>query len=166
MNSPISFPSDFVWGEATASYQIEGALNEDGQGESIWDRFSHTPGKVEQGITGMLACDHYHLWREDVALMKSLGFKGLPLFSIFWPRVLPEGRGKPNPAAWISIPAWWTNYWRGHYAFRHAVPLGPAAKITGCGRLARTGYHGCFPRLYGRGYARVGRPRQKLDDDQ
>ncbi len=97
MGNHISFPSDFTWGAATASYQIEGAWNEDGKGESIWDRFSHTPGKVEQGDNGDVACDHYHLWREDVALMKDLGLKAYR-FSISWPRVLPEGRGKPNPA--------------------------------------------------------------------
>ena len=91
------FPRDFVWGAATASYQIEGAWDENGKGESIWDRFSHTPGKVQDGDTGDIACDHYHHWRDDVALMKDLGLKAYR-FSIAWPRILPAGRGDVNQA--------------------------------------------------------------------
>jgi beta-glucosidase len=91
-----SFPDDFLWGSATASYQIEGAAQEDGRGESIWDRFSHTPGKVKNGDTGDVACDHYHRWREDIALMKSLGLRNYR-FSIAWPRIFPEGRGRIEP---------------------------------------------------------------------
>ena len=72
----VKFPADFLWGAATASYQVEGAWNEDGKGESIWDRFSHTPGKVADGDTGDVACDHYHRYVEDVALMRQLGLKG------------------------------------------------------------------------------------------
>ncbi len=87
------FPANFVWGAATASYQIEGAWDEDGKGPSIWDTFSHTPGNVTNGDTGNVADDHYHRWREDVALMKSLGLKAYR-FSISWPRVLPQGEGK------------------------------------------------------------------------
>jgi beta-glucosidase len=92
-----SFPSDFVWGAATASYQIEGAANEDGRGESVWDRFSATPGKVRNGETGQVACDFYHRYRDDVALMRELGI-GAFRFSIAWPRVLPSGRGTVNEA--------------------------------------------------------------------
>lgn len=93
----ITFPSQFLWGAATAAYQIEGAWNEDGKGESIWDRFSHTPGKVKNGDRGDVACDHYHRWREDVQIMKELCLKAYR-FSISWPRVLPVGRGKINQA--------------------------------------------------------------------
>lgn len=93
--SKIIFPKDFVWGTATASYQIEGAFNEDGKGESIWDRFCHTPGKVENGDTGDTACDHYHLFEEDIKLMKQLGIQSYR-YSISWPRIFPNGKGKPN----------------------------------------------------------------------
>ena len=91
------FPANFLWGAATASYQIEGAWNADGKGESIWDRFSHTPGKIEDGSSGDVACDHYHRYLEDIALMRHLGLKAYR-FSISWPRVLPDGRGRINPA--------------------------------------------------------------------
>ena len=93
----LPFPNDFVWGASTAAYQIEGAWNEDGRGESIWDRFCHTPGKIENGDTGDIACDHYHRWPEDIALMKRLGLKAYR-FSIAWPRIYPQGRGALNQA--------------------------------------------------------------------
>ncbi len=91
------FPADFIWGAATASYQIEGASSEDGRGESVWDRFCATPGKVRNGDTGAVACDFYHRYREDIALMRELGLDAFR-FSIAWPRVLPEGRGRVNEA--------------------------------------------------------------------
>jgi len=91
-----TFPSNFLWGAATASYQIEGAWNEDGKGESIWDRFSHTPGKVTNGDTGDVACDHYHRYLDDIAIMRQLGLKAYR-FSVSWPRVVPAGRGIINP---------------------------------------------------------------------
>jgi beta-glucosidase len=97
MTERINFPVDFVWGAATSSYQIEGAWNEDGKGESIWDRFSHTPGQIKNGDTGDVACDHYHRWEEDVALMQTLGLHAYR-FSVSWPRVLPAGRGAVSPA--------------------------------------------------------------------
>jgi len=91
------FPANFIWGAATASYQIEGAWDADGKGESIWDRFAHTPGKVQNGDTGDVACDHYHRYVDDIALMRQLGLKAYR-FSISWPRVLPMGRGSVNQA--------------------------------------------------------------------
>jgi beta-glucosidase len=93
--SQTIFPNGFVWGAATAAFQIEGAANEDGRGESIWDRFSHTPGKVANGDTGDVACDHYHRWRDDIKLMTKLGLQAYR-FSVAWPRVLPTGRGAVN----------------------------------------------------------------------
>ncbi len=90
-------PREFLWGAATASYQIEGGVREDGRGESIWDRFSHTPGMVRNGDTGDVACDHYHRWPEDIALMRELGL-GAYRFSIAWPRVVPDGTGAVNAA--------------------------------------------------------------------
>jgi beta-glucosidase len=90
-----TFPGDFLWGAATASYQVEGAVNEDGRGMSVWDAFVRKPGKIINSDTGDRACDHYHLYREDVALMKELGLKSYR-FSIAWPRIFPEGDGKLN----------------------------------------------------------------------
>lgn len=89
------FPDGFIWGTATASYQVEGAWDEDGKGESIWDRFSHTPGKVRGGVTGDVACDQYHRYAEDVSLMRRLNLKSYR-FSISWPRIQPNGTGEPN----------------------------------------------------------------------
>jgi beta-glucosidase len=90
------FPRGFLWGTATASYQVEGAVKEDGREPSIWDTFSRTPGRVVNNATGDVADDHYHKYKEDVQLMKSLGVKGYR-FSIAWPRVFPQGAGAPNP---------------------------------------------------------------------
>ncbi|MEV0615505.1 GH1 family beta-glucosidase [Nonomuraea sp. NPDC050404] len=86
----------FLWGTATAAYQIEGATGEDGRGPSIWDTFAHEPGRTRDGHTGDVACDHYHRWREDVALMAGLGVNAYR-FSIAWPRVLPVGSGRVDP---------------------------------------------------------------------
>jgi beta-glucosidase len=91
------FPTDFLWGAATAAYQIEGAAHEDGRSESIWDRFCATPGKVRNGDTGAIACDFYHRYPEDIALMRELGIDAFR-FSIAWPRILPDGRGRVNQA--------------------------------------------------------------------
>lgn len=91
----MSFRKDFIWGTATASYQIEGAAYEDGKGLSIWDTFSHEPGRIFEGHTGDIACDHYHRYKEDVALMKQMGVKNYR-FSLSWPRLIPEGVGEVN----------------------------------------------------------------------
>ncbi|MER8006228.1 MULTISPECIES: GH1 family beta-glucosidase [unclassified Streptomyces] len=90
--SALVFPTGFRWGTATAAYQIEGAATEDGRTPSIWDTYSHTPGRVRNGDTGDVACDHYHRWREDVEIMADLGVDTYR-FSISWPRVQPTGRG-------------------------------------------------------------------------
>ncbi len=94
---PSDFPKGFVWGVSTASYQIEGAFDSDGRGASIWDTFSHTPGRIHNGDTGDRACDHYHRLDEDLDLVASLGI-GSYRFSIAWPRIQPEGRGPANQA--------------------------------------------------------------------
>ncbi len=91
-----SFPRNFVWGTATSAYQVEGAVGEDGRGRSIWDVFTHTEGKIEDGSNGDRANDHYHRYKDDLRLIKELGCKAYR-FSIAWPRVFPDGDGKPNP---------------------------------------------------------------------
>ncbi|MGE5540528.1 MAG: GH1 family beta-glucosidase [Gemmatimonas sp.] len=93
----IPFPDDFVWGASTSAYQIEGAVAADGRGPSIWDVFSHTPGKVIGGDTGDVACDHYNRYGEDVDLLAAAGFRAYR-FSIAWPRVFPDGTGRVNAA--------------------------------------------------------------------
>jgi beta-glucosidase len=90
------FPQGFLWGSATASYQVEGAVKEEGRGPSIWDTFAHTPGKTHDGDTGDVADDHFHRYKEDIALMTALGVK-VYRFSIAWSRVFPTGTGTPNP---------------------------------------------------------------------
>jgi beta-glucosidase len=127
----MAFPQGFVWGAATASYQIEGAVFEDGKGLSIWDIFSHEPGRIEGGDTGDVACDHYHRWQQDVALMADIGLKAYR-FSVSWPRILPEGRGTVEPVGLgfydrlvdglleAGIEPWVTLY---HWDLPHAMHL-------------------------------------------
>ena len=91
----MPFPDGFAWGTATSSYQIEGAVGEDGRGTSIWDTFCRTPGKTANGETGDVACDHYHRWADDIELMASYGLNAYR-FSVDWPRIQPDGRGAPN----------------------------------------------------------------------
>lgn len=99
MSEPIdlaAFPDNFRWGTATSAYQIEGAVTEDGRSPSIWDTFSHTPGKIDGDDNGDTACDHYHRWRDDLGLMRELGVDMYRL-SVAWPRVMPGGDGPVNP---------------------------------------------------------------------
>jgi beta-glucosidase len=96
-SSDRSFPAGFLWGSATASYQVEGAVKEDGRGTSIWDTFSHTPGKTHNGDTGDVSTDSYHRYPEDIALMQALGLKACR-FSVSWSRIFPTGSGAPNQA--------------------------------------------------------------------
>jgi beta-glucosidase len=91
----MRFPENFLWGTATAAYQVEGAVDEGGRGASIWDTFSHTPGKVLHGDTGDIACDQYHRLEEDLDLMSELGIQAYR-FSVAWPRIQPEGSGLAN----------------------------------------------------------------------
>src|SRR5438445_4514276 len=95
MSALPKFPEGFLWGASTAAYQIEGAVAEDGRGQSIWDTFSHTEGRTKDGDTGDVAADHYHRWAEDVALLGDLGANAYR-FSIAWPRIQPTGSGVAN----------------------------------------------------------------------
>ncbi len=95
MKKQATFPEGFLWGAATSAYQVEGAPLADGAGPSIWQRFAHTPGNILNGDTGDVACDHYHRWREDIALMKELGLQAYR-FSVAWARIFPEGKGSLN----------------------------------------------------------------------
>src|ERR1044072_6969486 len=97
MTDQTSFPAGCLWGAATSAYQVEGSPLADGAGPSIWQRFAHSPGRTHEGETGDVACDHYRRYREDVALMAELGLNAYR-FSVSWSRVLPEGRGRVNPA--------------------------------------------------------------------
>ena len=95
MTDQYSFPRGFVWGAATAAYQIEGAWNLDGKGQSIWDTFTHTPGKIENNETGDVAVNHYHHFAQDFSLLKKIDIKAYRL-SLSWPRILPKGKGEVN----------------------------------------------------------------------
>src|SRR5258708_7668797 len=90
-----TFPTNFAWGVSTAAYQLEGAWNEDGKGESIWDRFTHIPGNIERNDNGDIACDQYHRYPEDFKLMHQMGIKNYR-FSVSWSRIYPEGKGQIN----------------------------------------------------------------------
>jgi len=130
------YPSDFVWGAATAAYQVEGAAYEDGRKDSTWDVFCRRPGAVFEGHTGEVACDHYHRYREDVALMQTLGLQAYR-FSVSWSRVLPDGprhaeRARPR----LLRPARRRAGGGQHPAVLHVVSLGFAAGAAARGRLA------------------------------
>ena len=137
MNDFYSFSPDFVFGVATAAYQIEGAWNEGGRGESIWDRFCHTAGKIKNGDTGDIACDHYHRFGEDVALLKALGLDAYR-FSVSWPRVQPLGSGAFNQAGLDFYERTYrVSSGKRHRAFFNALPLGFAAGFARKRRLCR-----------------------------
>jgi beta-glucosidase len=130
-----SFPEGFLFGAATAAYQIEGAAFEDGRTASIWDAFSRVPGAVIAADNGDVACDHYHRFRDDVALMKDLGLDTYR-FSVSWSRVRPTAAGQPQGARLLRAPGRRAAGQR-HPAVAHAVPLGHAAGDRGEGRLDR-----------------------------
>ena len=143
----LSFPPGFTFGAATAAYQIEGAVDVDGRGPSIWDTFSHTPGKTHLGHTGDVAVEHYHRYPQDVALMTDLGLDAYR-FSVSWPRVLPEGAGAVEQRG--------LDFYRrlvdelleaGIAPVADAVPLGPAAGAAGPRRLGRPGHRAALRRL-------------------
>ena len=161
---PPSLTSGFTWGVSTSSYQIEGAANEDGRGPSIWDTYSRLPGKIANGDTGDVACDHYHRYREDVALMQELGVEAYR-FSVAWPRVLPEGRGAINEAGLAFydrlIDAL---HRRGHRAVALPLSLGPAAGAAGRRRLDEPRLRAMVRRLRRRDRAPLRRPGEALRD--
>lgn len=95
------FPKEFVWGAASAAYQIEGAWDEDGKSDSIWDVFCRKPGAIFRGQTGEVACDHYHRWKEDIALMRELGLKAYRFFSLM--AAHPAGRHRRRQRKWTAI---------------------------------------------------------------
>ena len=133
------FPHDFLWGSATSSYQIEGAVDVDGRGESIWDRFCTIPGVIKDGSDGADACDHYHRFGEDIALMRRLDLNAYR-FSIAWPRILPSGRGQVNQARSRLLRSTRRRAaGRRHRAVPDAVPLGPPSGVGGRRRVARQG---------------------------
>ena len=141
------FPHDFIWGAATAAYQIEGAWCEDGKGESVWDRFAHTPGKIRHGDNGDIACDSYHRYAEDVAILKELGLKSYR-YSIAWPRVQPIGtrRSERTWSRLLSQTHRCAARCR-HPPDRDAVSLGSAAGARRRRRLAESRYRSTFRRL-------------------
>ena len=117
---PYQFPKDFCWGSATASYQVEGAWKEDGKGESVWDRFAHTTGKIKGAATGDVACNSYYLYKQDVALMKQLNLKS-SRFSIAWPRIQPSGTGPANQKG--------LDYYKGVLDELHAANIRPMVTL-------------------------------------
>ena len=161
-----TFPSDFLWGSATASYQIEGAHDEDGRTPSIWDTFCRTPGKVMNGDTGDVADDHYHRWAEDVALIKDLGLQAYR-FSLAWPRIQPGGSGAFNPKGVdVLLPAGGRPAGGRRPAGHHAVPLGPPAGAGGRRRLDEPGDGPAVRRLRRTRGGSARRPHLGVDDAQ
>jgi hypothetical protein len=125
-----AIPALVPWGVATSAFQIEGGATADGKGPSIWDTFSHTPGKVIDGTNGDVACDHYHRYPEDVAIMASLGVDAYR-FSMAWSRVQPQARALERSRLGLLRPPAEGTGAAGHRRPHHAVPLGPAARPAG-----------------------------------
>ncbi len=162
----LRFPDGFVWGTATAAYQIEGAKDEDGKGESIWDRFAGTPGKTVDGKDGRLACDHYHRYLADLDLMKDLGLQAYR-FSIAWPRVFPDGDGAINPKGLDFYERLVDAHaCAGDTSVCHALPLGPSPDAAGARRLGQSCHCGRVCPLCGGGHQAAGGPGKGLDDAQ
>jgi beta-glucosidase len=136
--APQAFPPGFLWGAATAAYQVEGAVSEDGRGPSIWDTFSHLPGRTNNGDNGDVADDHYHRYKEDVQIMKSVGLKAYR-FSVAWPRVFPTSDGAPNSKGldFYSAPRRQAARQR-HPALLHSLSLGSSASAPRQRRVALT----------------------------
>lgn len=144
--SGAHFPDGFLWGLATASYQVEGAWNEDGKGESIWDRYTHTVGRIKGGATGDGACDHYHLYPQDIAILKRLNQKSYR-FSISWSRIQPTGPDPVNQKGldYYSRLRCLARSW--HTSVLHAPPLGSPAGAGRAGRVAKARSRRPFRRL-------------------
>ena len=162
----ISFPKGFLWGTASASYQIEGGFDQDGKGESVWDRFSHTPGKIKHGDTGDVACDFYHRYADDVELMSQLGLNAARI-SLSWPRIMPSGKGTVNQKGLDFYRRVVDEMLAPQYpAVGDALSLGSAAGARRCRRMAESRPRRIFPRLCQRRGQRAGRSREALDGIQ
>jgi hypothetical protein len=162
----LIFPPSFQWGVATSSYQIEGAVSEDGRAPSIWDTFSHQPGKVDNDDTGDVACDHYHRWQSDLDMIKGLGVDAYR-FSIAWPRVQPLGSGAWNPLGLGFYDRLVDGLARTRdRAARHAVSLGSPAGLAGQGRLGCARYRAALRGLRAGDGRTTGRPGGVVRDAQ
>ena len=133
-HAPGGFPKDFVWGTATSSYQIEGAVNEDGRGRSIWDTFAHTPGKIEDGTSGDRANEHYHRYKEDIGLIRETRREGLPVFHRVAAGVSGRNGCAESQGPRLLRPPRRRTPEERHRAVRDAVSLGPAPGARGQGR--------------------------------
>jgi hypothetical protein len=135
---PYQFPKNFLWGSATAAYQVEGAWKADGKGESVWDRYAHTVGKIKGAATGDIACDSYYRYKEDIALAKSLNLTSYR-FSVSWPRIQANGTGPANPKGLDYYKRVLDELHKANIPpTGHHLSLGPAADPRRQGRLAQS----------------------------
>ncbi len=161
-----AFPERFWWGAATSAYQIEGAPDADGKGESIWDRFTHLPDTIEDGTNGDVACDHYHRWADDVDLIAALGLRAYR-FSIAWPRVIPTGRGRVNTAGLDFYDRLVDGLLaRGVEPFVTLYHWDAPTALEESGWLARARHRRCVRRLHRCGHGSSRRPGEALGHDQ